>query len=102
MDGNVSAVVESGHLYLQLNFDIVSSLEDVLPNDEFLSPELFLKSKEDIDTNKVYLSKYEADNLWSRVQVLEIDNDFEVITNRVCILEKIKHKLIYAYLLRNQ
>lgn len=102
MDGNVSAVVESGHLYLQLNFDIVSSLEEVLPNDEFLTPELFLKSKEDIDTNKVYLSKYEADNLWSRVQVLEIDNDFEVITNRVCILEKIKHKLIYAYLLRNQ
>lgn len=79
MDGTVSAVVESGHLYLQLNFDIVSSLEEVLPNDEFLSPKLFLKSKEDIDTNKVYLSKYEADNLWSRVQVLEINNDSEVI-----------------------
>lgn len=78
VDGNVSSIVESGHLYLQLNIDIVTSLEEILPTDEFLDPEFFLKSKEDIIKDKVYITKYEADNIWSRVQVLDIINDFEV------------------------
>lgn len=78
VDGNVSSVVESGHLYLQLNIDIVTSLEEILPNDEFLDPEFFLKSKKDIIKDKVYITKYEADNIWSRVQVLDIINDSEV------------------------
>ncbi|KAL5233145.1 hypothetical protein ACI65C_000555 [Semiaphis heraclei] len=77
VDGNVSSVVESGHLYLQLNIDIVTSLEEILPNDEFLDPEFFLKSKKDIIKDKVYITKYEADNIWSRVQVLDIINDSE-------------------------
>ncbi|XP_060876676.1 uncharacterized protein LOC132949690 isoform X1 [Metopolophium dirhodum] len=77
VDGNVSSIVESGHLYLQLNIDIVTSLEEILPNDEFLNPEFFLKSKEDIIKDKVYITKYEADNIWSRVQVLDIINDSE-------------------------
>jgi len=80
VDGNVSSIVESGHLYLQLNIDIVTSLEEILPNDEFLNPEFFLKSKEDIIKDKVYITKYEADNIWSRVQVLDIINDSEVST----------------------
>ncbi|XP_016658330.1 uncharacterized protein LOC100161737 [Acyrthosiphon pisum] len=77
VDGNVSSIVESGHLYLQLNIDIVTSLEEILPSDEFLDPGFFLKSKEDIIKDKVYITKYEADNIWSRVQVLDIVNDSE-------------------------
>ncbi|XP_022167500.1 tudor domain-containing protein 7-like isoform X3 [Myzus persicae] len=77
VDGNVSSIVESGHLYLQLNIDIVTSLEEILPNDEFLDPEFFFKSKEDIMKDKVYITKYEADNIWSRVQVLDTINDSE-------------------------
>jgi len=80
VDGNVSSIVESGHLYLQLNIDIVTSLEEILPNDEFLDQDYFLKSKEDIRKDKVYITKYEADNIWSRVQVLDIINDSEVST----------------------
>lgn len=79
MDGTVSSVVESGHLYLQLNIDVVTSLEEILPSDELLNQELFLKSKEDIKKDEIYLIKYEADNIWSRVQVLEIENDTEVV-----------------------
>ncbi|VVC37988.1 OST-HTH/LOTUS domain,Tudor domain [Cinara cedri] len=78
VDGIVSSFVESGHLYLQLNFDVISSLEEILPNDECLSPEYFLKNKEDIGVDQVYLMKYENDNLWCRVQVIEIINDSEV------------------------
>lgn len=77
MDATVSSVVESGHLNLQLNFDIVSSLEEILPNDESLLPEFFLKSQEDIQIGQIYLIKYD-DTLWSRVEVLEIINDSEV------------------------
>jgi len=79
VDGTVSSVVESGHLYLQLNFDTVASLEEILPNDEVLNQNWFLKNKEDIKKDQIYLIKYEADNIWSRVQVLEIYNDLEVI-----------------------
>lgn len=79
MDGAVSSVVESGHLYLQLNFEVVSSLEEILPNDEYLLPEFFLKNKDDVSKEQVYLIKYEADNIWSRVQVIDIVNDIEVI-----------------------
>ncbi|XP_025412792.1 tudor domain-containing protein 7-like isoform X2 [Sipha flava] len=77
VDAIVSSVVESGHLYLQLNFDIVSSLEEILPNDESLLPEFFLKSKEDLQIGQIYLIKYD-DTLWSRVEILEIINDSEV------------------------
>lgn len=79
MDGAVSSVVQSGHLYLQLNFEVVSSLEEILPNDEYLLPDFFLKSKDDVCKDQVYLTKYEADNIWSRVQVIDIINDIEVI-----------------------
>lgn len=78
MDGIVSSFVESGYLYIQLNFNVISSLEDILPNDECLGPEYFLKNKEDIIIDQVYLMKYEDDNLWCRVQVIEIINDSEV------------------------
>ncbi|XP_025206964.1 tudor domain-containing protein 7B isoform X2 [Melanaphis sacchari] len=77
VDGNVSSIVESGHLYLQLNFDVVSSLEEILSNDEFYDPEYFLKSKEDIVKDKVYVTKYEADNIWCRVKVVDIISDSE-------------------------
>lgn len=88
MDGNVSSIVESGHLYLQLNIDIVTSLEEILPSDEFLNPEFFLKSKEDIIKDKVYITKYEADNIWSRIQVLDIINDSEVSNIMIIIYLK--------------
>lgn len=77
MDAIVSSFVESGHLYLQLNFDVISSLEEILPNDKCLSPEYFIKSKEDIRKDQVYLLKYE-DDVWCRVQIIEIINDSEV------------------------
>jgi len=65
---------------LQLNFDIVSSLEEILPNEECLLPDYFLKSKEDVNKDQVYLAKYyDGDNvIWCRAQVLEIINDIEV------------------------
>uniref|UniRef100_A0A2S2PIN6 Tudor domain-containing protein 7 n=1 Tax=Schizaphis graminum TaxID=13262 RepID=A0A2S2PIN6_SCHGA len=78
VDGNVSSIVESGHLYLQLNIDVVTSLEEILSSIvEFFDPEYFLKSKEDIIKDKVYITKYEADDIWSRVKVLDIINDSE-------------------------
>jgi len=79
VDGTVTSVVDSGHLYLQLNFEVVASLEEILPNDEYLNQELFLKSKDDVKKDEIYLIMYEADNIWSRVQVLEIENDSEVV-----------------------
>ena len=30
VDGHVSSIVESGHLYLQLNVNIVTSIEEIL------------------------------------------------------------------------
>ncbi|VVC36913.1 Tudor domain [Cinara cedri] len=78
VEGIVSSFVESGHFYLQLNSNVISSLKKILPNDESLGPEYFLKSKEDIGVDQVFLMKYEDDNLWYRVHVIEIINDFEV------------------------
>jgi len=78
VDGTVTSVVDSGHLYLQLNFEVVASLEEILPGDEHVNQELFLKSKDDVKKDEIYLIMYEADNIWSRVQVLEIVNDSEV------------------------
>lgn len=78
MDATVSSVVESGHLNLQLNPDIVSSLEEILPNEEFLSPDYFLKNKTEVNKDQVYLMKYEKDNMWCRVQVIELKDDIKV------------------------
>lgn len=78
MDAAVSSVIESGHINLQLNFDIVSSLEDI-QYDETLFSGFFLKSKEDLQIGHIYLIKYD-DTIWSRVEVLEIVNDSEVRT----------------------
>lgn len=76
----MSAIVESGHLYLQLKYDIVASLEEILPNEKCLLPEHFLNSKEDVNKDQVYLTKYnDCDEIsWCRAQVLEIFNDIEV------------------------
>lgn len=97
----VSAVVESGHLFLQLKYDVVVSLEEILPNDESLTPEFFLKSKEEIDKNQVYLMKYEDENAWSRIQIQEIINNSEVsllvILNNICwFLSTSKQNNTYA------
>lgn len=80
MDGNVSAINESGYLYLQLKFNTITSLEEILPNDECLLPDYFLRNKEDIKANQVYLTKYyDGDEAsWGRVQILEVINDVEV------------------------
>lgn len=78
MDGTVSSIVESGHLNLQLNSDLVSSLEEILPNEEFLSPDYFLKNKEEVKNDQVYLMKYENENIWCRVQVIELKDDTKV------------------------
>lgn len=80
MDAIVSSCPKFGYLYLQLNFDVVESLEYILPRDEHLDAEWFLKSKEDIKMDHVYLLKYDEENLWCRAQVLEIINDSEVNT----------------------
>ncbi|XP_050522077.1 uncharacterized protein LOC126894827 [Daktulosphaira vitifoliae] len=79
VDGTVSAVTISGYIYLQLNTDIVASLEEILPTEceEYLDTEYFLKSKDEIQKDKIYLAKYEPDS-WSRVQVLNVLNDSEV------------------------
>lgn len=74
----MSSVVESGHLNLQLNSDIVSSLEEILPNEEFLSPDYFLKNKEEVKKDQVYLIKYENESMWCRVQVVELRDDTKV------------------------
>lgn len=80
MDGNVSAIVESGHLFLQLKFDVVTSLEEILPDEECLLPELFLRNQEDVNKDQVYLAKYcDGDEIsWCRAQVLEITDNIEV------------------------
>lgn len=80
VDGNVSSIIESGYLYLQLKFDIVSSLEEMLPTEEFLLPEYFLNSKEEIKKDQVYMAKYQdhEDIVWCRAQVVELINDTEV------------------------
>lgn len=80
MDGNVSSIVESGHLFLQLKLDIVTSLEEILPNDEYLLPEYFLKSQEDIKKDQVYLAKYNDNNeiTWCRAKIVDFINDNEV------------------------
>lgn len=78
MDGTVSSVVESGHLNLLLHPEVVSSLEEILPNEEFLSPDYFLKSKEEVDKDQVYLIKYESEKMWCRVQVVELKDDTKV------------------------
>lgn len=82
MDAVVSSFVESGHLYLQLNFDVISFLEEFLPNDECIIPEYFIKSKKDIKKDQVYLMKYE-DDIWCRIQIIEIINESEVNCYRV-------------------
>lgn len=76
VDGIVSSIVESGHLYLQLNIDVVASLEEILSNDEYFDPEYMLKSKEEVIKDKIYITKY--DDTWSRVKVVDIINDSEV------------------------
>lgn len=74
----VSAINEFGYIYLQLNTNILTSLKKILPSDEIINRrELFLKSKEDIDKNQVYLIKCNKYEL-CRVQVLEIVNNFQV------------------------
>ncbi|XP_050440496.1 uncharacterized protein LOC126845703 isoform X2 [Adelges cooleyi] len=79
VNGTVSSVVASGHLYLQLNSDVVASLEEILPTDcDGYYPEYFVKSKAEIDLKKIYLAKYELDNIWSRVQVTEFIDENEV------------------------
>lgn len=80
MDGNVSSIVESGHLFLQLKLDIVTSLEEILPNDECLLPEYFLKSQEDIQKDQVYLAKYNDNDeiTWCRAKIVDFINDNEV------------------------
>lgn len=80
MDGNVSSIVESGHLFLQLKLDIVTSLEEMLPNDECLLPEYFLKSQEDIQKDRVYLAKYNDNDeiTWCRAKIVDFINDNEV------------------------
>jgi len=80
VDGNVSAIVESGHLFLQLKFDVVTSLEEILPHEGCLLPEHFLKNQEDVNKDLVYVTKYyDGDEIsWCRAQVLEIINNIEV------------------------
>lgn len=77
MNGRVSSVVESGHLYLQLNSDIVSSLEAILPNEKILFPDYFLKSKDEIKKDQIYLSEYKDENgsMWRRIQIVELKDD---------------------------
>lgn len=64
---------------MQLNTDVVASLEETLPTEceEYIDPEYFLKSKDEIQQDKIYLAKYEPD-IWSRVQILNVLSDSEV------------------------
>lgn len=78
MDGIVSSIVESGYLYLQLNPDIISSLAEILPNEECLYPDYFLKTKDEIEKDQVYIVKYKNEDIWCRVQVVELKNDTKV------------------------
>lgn len=70
---------------MQLKLDIVSSLEEILPNDENLLPEFFLKHKEDINKDQVYLAKYNDNNeiTWCRAKVVDFIDDNEVITTKL-------------------
>lgn len=52
----------------------------MLPSDDCLLPEYFLKSKGDVQKDQVYIAKYKDndDVVWCRAQVVEFVNDTKV------------------------